>query len=224
MLYKKFLHLKPCRSLIDSFLSALLVCGWIICTGCLGLAPTEDPSRFYALTSSNLASGPAADADSGLNIGLREVVLPGYQDRANIAYRKSEHEIAYLPFHEWAEPLNENILRVIGENLQHHPEVQQVYSKTWTYSDPLQVASSVKIERFEWDQSKSAVVLEGTFNWNHVVSIDQKVAPQIQPFSIHVSVSDSSNIYQNPNPVIQAMNSALLQLSDKFAAILVDNR
>lgn len=219
---KNYLPLKNSPSFFRSALTALLVCGSIALSGCLGLAPTEDPSRFYTLTASDITS--ASESGAGMNVGIREVTLPGYQSRANIAFRKSEHEIAYLPFHEWAEPLNENILRVVGENLLQHPEIQQVYTKTWTYSDPLQIAASIKIERFEWDQSKSVVALEGVFNWNQVVNVDQKIEPQVQPFSVEISVSEDSNIIQNPTPVIEAMNAALSDLSQEMAGHLVKNR
>ena len=96
--------------------SAILLLVSALAMGCANSAP----SRYYMLNA-------LPDPDSGherqgkahpLIIGLVPVELPAYLDRRPIVTRVSENELHLAEFNEWAEPLKDNVSRVLIENLQ----------------------------------------------------------------------------------------------------------
>jgi hypothetical protein len=81
-------------------------------TGC----GTTPPSRFYALEALPEAARPAADA-GGLAIDIGPIVLSDGLDRPQMITRLGPHELALHDYSRWAEPLGDNIARVLAENL-----------------------------------------------------------------------------------------------------------
>ena len=77
------------------------------------------PSRFYLL-SSLAASGSEARTAIGarpIAIGIGPVEISQYLDRPQIATRLSRNELRLSEFEKWAEPLQDNVTRVLAENL-----------------------------------------------------------------------------------------------------------
>jgi len=83
---------------------------------CVGSAPT----RFYILspiegggldTQGKAAAGPRA------TIGIGPVAFPAYLDRQQIVTRVTNNELHLSGFEEWAEPLKDNVARVLVEDL-----------------------------------------------------------------------------------------------------------
>jgi uncharacterized lipoprotein YmbA len=205
-----------------SWITCMASCAALILSaGCLGLSPEQDPTKFYTLTAT--AAVEEKSNESLPNIGIREVVLPGYHNRASIAYRKSEHEIAYISFHDWAEPLSQNVLRTLGENLNHHSQVGHVYLRSWTYSDVLQTAMNIHVERFDWNQENGNVQFEGSIDWNLVKPIDEKTISHAKRFSIEIPLSEGSDPVRQPDVIIQAMNTALAELSEIIVETVIAN-
>jgi uncharacterized lipoprotein YmbA len=86
----------------------------------LGLgACTSTPSRFYLLNPLAPADGisAASKAERGPVIGLGPISLPKYLDQPQIVSRASRHQLVLGDFDRWAEPLQENVSRVLAENL-----------------------------------------------------------------------------------------------------------
>jgi len=80
---------------------------------------TSAPSRFYILNS---LAGPgratqAAAAEANITVGIGPVEFPAYLDRQQIVTRVSDNELHLARFDEWAEPLKENFVRVLVEDL-----------------------------------------------------------------------------------------------------------
>jgi uncharacterized lipoprotein YmbA len=77
------------------------------------------PSRFYLLNSLEASgSEPAALVGVGpIAIGIGPVEISHYLDRPQIATRLSPNELMLAEFDKWAEPLQDNVTRVLTENL-----------------------------------------------------------------------------------------------------------
>jgi uncharacterized lipoprotein YmbA len=95
---------------------AILIC-WLVMAGCLGGASA--PTNFYMLSSLSptQAKTAAASAESRIRIGLATVVIPEYLNRNEIVVNLDNTVYQLAEFNQWAEPLNDNMTRVLAENL-----------------------------------------------------------------------------------------------------------
>lgn len=82
----------------------------LLTSGC-----TSAPTRFYVLTP--LQDGAAVDGAEGLALGIDPLRLPALLDRPHIVTRVDANERQLAEFARWAEPLDENMTRVLAENL-----------------------------------------------------------------------------------------------------------
>ena len=95
---------------------AIMIC-WLALAGCLG-GPSA-PTNFYMLSplSPSQAGASAATAEGRIRIGLATVVVPEYLNRNEIVFNVDNTVYQLAEFNQWAEPLNENLTRVLAENL-----------------------------------------------------------------------------------------------------------
>ncbi|MDH5298187.1 MAG: PqiC family protein, partial [Desulfobulbaceae bacterium] len=83
-----------------------------------GCVPRTDPVSYYQLSALEAERSGTATADSDkLVIGIGPVGLPEYLDRPQIVTRLTPNRLHLAHNHRWAEPLGQNIARVLGENL-----------------------------------------------------------------------------------------------------------
>lgn len=80
-----------------------------LATGC-GSTP---PSRFYTLSATN---GPAA-TPAKLSVAVGPVSVPAVVDRPQIVVDIGPNQVRLEEFNRWAAPLQNNIARVIADNL-----------------------------------------------------------------------------------------------------------
>jgi uncharacterized protein len=90
----------------------------ILCVVSIMLAgcATSKPSRYYVLNAPENAQN-ACKGGRIITIGISPVDLPKYLDRPQIMTRINDNELQLSEFHQWAEPLKDNISRVIAQNL-----------------------------------------------------------------------------------------------------------
>jgi len=85
--------------------------------GCLG-GPSA-PTNFYMLSplSPSQAGTSPATAEARIRIGLETVVVAQYLDRSEIVVNLDNTAYQLAEFDQWAEPLGDNLTRVLAENL-----------------------------------------------------------------------------------------------------------
>jgi hypothetical protein len=90
---------------------------WLALAGCLG-GPSA-PTNFYMLSplSPSQAGMSAATAEGRIRIGLATAVVPEYLNRNEIVVNLDNTVYRLAEFNQWAEPLNDNLTRVLAENL-----------------------------------------------------------------------------------------------------------
>ena len=99
---------------IRSFaLSGLLLALLGACVG-----GTTPPSRYYLLASDpGLGEVQKTRVRADLSVAVGPVSVPSHLDRLQIVTRKGRHQLGLAEFDLWAEPLDENLGRVLVENL-----------------------------------------------------------------------------------------------------------
>jgi hypothetical protein len=86
----------------------------------LAACASSPPSSFYVLTPIPEAAGRAADIEGGgISVGIGPVVFPQFLDRPQLVVRDTANRLALDEFHRWGGTVQDEFLRVWGENLAH---------------------------------------------------------------------------------------------------------
>jgi uncharacterized protein len=117
----------------------------------LGLeACTSTPSRFYILNTLPASETvPATAAAQGPVIGVGPITLPKYLDRPQIVTRAGRNQLALGEFDRWAEPLQDNISRVLAEHLARLIPTDHLLLQAWPRSATLDYQVTVEVLQFD---------------------------------------------------------------------------
>jgi uncharacterized lipoprotein YmbA len=127
----------------------LITCAAAAAAGC-----ASSSSRFYTLNSTATGSGTTA-ASYGVAVG--PVAIPALVDRPQFMVQVATNRVQIDEFNRWAEPLNDNIARVIAGDLAALLGTPQVATAPLANFNPA-YRVSIDIQRFESVRGKSVVV------------------------------------------------------------------
>ena len=100
----------------------------LACTACIQLGGDVQPQHFYLLS-------PKAEAAGGnsapLNLSISPIEFPSYLDRSQMVSRTPQNELVISANDRWGEPLQDNLLRVLKENLRRQLSGLQITSYPW---------------------------------------------------------------------------------------------
>jgi uncharacterized lipoprotein YmbA len=170
-----------------------------------GCANTR-PAKFYTLNSISNPNEGQPERDLSIEVG--PVEIPDYLDRPHLVTRTSQNELRISDFHKWAGSLNDDISRVIVENLSSLLSSDNVYIYPWAQSIPVSYRVRVKVNRFEGVLGEQ-VVLKAYW------SIYGENGKQLL-------ARDSSGFYEDTgkggyNDTVAAMSRAIEKLSSEIA-------
>jgi uncharacterized protein len=191
-------------------LRRLAVVSWV--ASLLGLgACASTPSRFYILNTLPASETvPATAAERGPVIGLGPITLPKYLERPQIVTRVGRHQLALGEFDRWAEPLQDNVLRVLGENLAFLIPTDQVLLHAWPQSATLDYQVTVDMLHFDgWLGGESTLLA-------HWSILDRAELPLLsQRASLNVLVGGGD--YE---AMVAALSELLARLSGDIAVAI----
>lgn len=129
------------------FAAVSLCISLAILSGCASSKPT----RFYTLSSlvKSETATKTTPTEQDISIGIRPVRLPEYLDRPQIITLTSTNKLKLAEFNKWAEPLNENISRVLMENLSTLLSTDYVFMFPWNRARSVEYRVEVDVIRFE---------------------------------------------------------------------------
>ena len=115
---------------------------------------TSAPSKFYTLNATARSDGSSA---ANYSIIVGPVSVPAEVDRPQFTVQVAPNQVAVDEFNRWAAPLNDNIARVVAEDLAVMLGTPRVSTLPLaTFSPDFRV--SIEIQRFESVPGKSATV------------------------------------------------------------------
>jgi uncharacterized lipoprotein YmbA len=132
---------------IHHFIAVLFVA--VFAAGC-----ASAPSRFYTLNSTAQADG-TPEAHYAVVVG--PVSVPAEVDRPQFTVQVAPNQVAVDEFNRWAAPLNNNIARVVAEDLAVLLGTPQVSAASLANFDPA-YRVTIDIQRFESVPGKSVLV------------------------------------------------------------------
>ncbi len=121
---------------------------------CGGRTP---PSAFYALNAMDAYSSAAQQVTRDLRVGVGPIRLPDYLNRPQIVIRQGDNRLVVDEYHRWGGALEDEILRILAENLGELLGSEKVR----TYADELQQPDyriGVAFQRFEVVDGREALV------------------------------------------------------------------
>ena len=132
----------------------VLVGSVVVLWGC----GATQPSRFYVLSALPEAETQGSARKSGPVIGVGPVEIAGYLDRPQIVTRASRNQLDLGEFDKWAEPLGENIARVVGENLSIMLGTDRVLVYPYG-ATPVQYQVEMQVTRFDGNPSGDVLLV-----------------------------------------------------------------
>ncbi|MDG4721007.1 MULTISPECIES: PqiC family protein [Thalassospira] len=115
------------------------------------------PDRYYLLSSQNQSA--AIVSTTAPVVGIGPVTIPSHLDRSVIVTRSSANRLEVNTGHRWAEPLEENVNRVLMDNLDRAGKVSRLETFPWTSRDGVDFQIVVDIDRFERQADGNAVLV-----------------------------------------------------------------
>ena len=88
-------------------------CAAVAALTVLATACSSDPAHFYTLS----ATATPAAATSTLTVAVGPVTVPAAVDRPQIVVSTGANQVSIDDFNRWAAPLQDNLVRVVAENL-----------------------------------------------------------------------------------------------------------
>lgn len=131
----------------------LLIAAIITLIGGCGRTP---PSHFYVLTG--LSHHPVQRTGKPQDIGIGPVTLPKYLDTPQIITRASNNKLLLNEYHRWAEDLDDNVTRVVGDNLLAMIAKSRVFYYPWRHNTTVDYQVMMDIRRFEMDQCNNCIL------------------------------------------------------------------
>ncbi|MFA9454333.1 MAG: membrane integrity-associated transporter subunit PqiC [Candidatus Aminicenantaceae bacterium] len=137
-------------------LIVLTACTLLLQPGCSG----TKPSRFYVLSPMPPGETPA---NQELSIGVGPLKFPDFLLRPQIVTQAKANQLEYAEYDRWAEPLDENFVRVLAGNLAHLVPTDQVHIYPWL--ETLQVQYQVLLQVIHFGHTESGQI-ELTISWS----------------------------------------------------------
>lgn len=124
------------RIIFSLFLIILFGCG------------SSKPSRYYLLTGQNGMS-ESGNATQNLKIGVGPIQFPDYLRRPQIVSFIGTQQLSLAEYDRWAEPLDQNFIRVMAENLTLFIPTDQVFVYPFIGNQILDYHILVEVRQFE---------------------------------------------------------------------------
>lgn len=176
----------------------------------MGCASSQ-PTRFFVLNAIESARQEPAQPcrnDASMTIGINPVSVPRYLDRPQIMTKVSANEFKLSELNVWAEPLTDNLSRVMAQNLGHVPCARVV-----TIPKALSRTISHRL-------STEVMRLEGTLGGQALLEVQWSITDELSKQVLHTRTSTytepvGSNDY---HALVQAYN----RLIDTFSREAAD--
>ncbi len=192
-----------------AFLSLIIASVVMMSWGCANTQPTH----FYLLSPMAMVEDQAnSEAErSRLSLGLGPIDLPAYLDRPQIVTRITRNALDVAEFDRWAEPLRNNIMRVLTENLSLLLGTDKIVRYPWKRRNSVDYQIVMDVIEFDANHVGDAVLLA---RWS-VVSGDEKT----------VIMRKKSRYTRTPHGIdyqslVEALSATLEELSREIADVI----
>lgn len=185
----------------------LLTCSPLWLAGCIG--GKTPPAQFYLLEPIGENRNQSADTAAKPLIALRPIKIPRYVDRPQIVTATGKNAYRLSELNRWAESLDDNISRVLGQNLSRLASVDTVLVNTSNRAKQAQLRVAVNILEFHVNPQGQAGL---TAQWQ-ITKGEETFLSRQAAYQVPASTTDY--------PVmVTALNECLNRMSRELAVSL----
>jgi uncharacterized protein len=181
----------------------------LLVSGCLRAGA---PTAYYTLAAAAVEPPQVTAAGSDVVIGVGPVILPDYLERLPIVTRKSPNRLKIDDGQRWADPLQEEIARILRQNLAALTGARQVVAYPWHRDMTPDVQVRLNVFAFEGDRHKVHLNAQ----WGMTAASVQKDA-DVRSTRIEVPIEGAGT-----EALVAAMSRALDILSRQIAAGIME--
>lgn len=175
-------------------------------TGCFGTTP---PAQFYLLEPSSDTSSQSIVTSTKPLIVITRVHIPEYIDRSQIVTATSKNAYKLAEFDRWAEPLNDNIARVLQQDLAALVPADVVFANGSNRAKLAELRASVNILEFHADPQHQARL---TVQWQ-IARGDKTIVSKTSSYQ-------SPAAHDDYPAIVAALNTCLKHFSNDLSAAL----
>jgi len=126
----------------------------LFASGCSSLlAPQPDRTRFFILAPADVTP---SSSPVDIALGLGPVKFPDYLDRFEMVTRVGENRVKISSGERWAEPLNDNFVRVLAQDLYEQLGTKEIITYPSFVPVSLDYEIPIAVLRFECDDGGTA--------------------------------------------------------------------
>ena len=179
----------------------------LLCTSCIQIGSDPQPVQYYLLES--MTDTPEILSGEALNIDLELVNFPDYLDRLQIVTRNDNNGIDFSDSERWAGPLQDNLARILRENIAQLLPGTRISISPWENSSNDAIKVIIVVNKFFGKLGDHSQV---DIRW----AIDNGDGSTIQGHFI-----DQQPIGDNYHEMIVGLNSGINNLSLELARKLM---
>lgn len=161
--------------------------------------------RFYMLEPASDSTPPVQSLSAATVVGLGPVHLPEYLNRPQMVIAVGEHQYRFDEQHRWAERLEDNVSRVLAQNVQRLLGVQQLIRYPWSQRQSLDYQITLDVLSFHHSAGQQT---ELKAQWQ-VRQADKPMASKL--FECRLPASD------HPEAIVATHSQCLQDLAAELA-------
>ncbi len=143
----------------------------ILLAGLVGCGSSKK-SKFYYLKPIPEAEQATQSSEDAPAIGVGPIMIPKRFDRPNILTTAGTHELQLAEFHRWAEPMEQNLAHVLGENLAALVGTDWIYYHPWRSTTRIDYQVGVRVLQFSGTPGETVTL---TVRWTVYAAGREKV-------------------------------------------------
>ncbi len=187
--------------------SVLLLFCTLFIVGCGG---TSRPTNFFML-SPIIDSQAVSPQGEQISVLVGPVSVPAYLDRDQIISRQSGAEITVFDFDHWAEPLSNNLKRVLITNLSLLLGSDEIYD--FDRRNPITTEYQLEVDVFRFDFNEDGKVVLLAF-WTILNERGEVLRRE-------KTILEASSSGENISSRVAAQNVVISDLSRKIADVIL---
>jgi len=180
----------------------------LICSSCIQIGSDPKPLHYYLLEAQ--IEQPQIYSNKKLNISIELTKFPEYLDRLQIVTNDQKNSVILNENQRWANPLSDNILQVLRENLALALPDSIVTVCPWENAKTPATKLKLSVDKFAGKPGGTADI---TIRWN-IIGADGK--------SLYGTFAEQQPIEESFNDLVAGLNNTLNRFSQSLAKQLAN--